>query len=138
MLRKLLFLALVSLIGCGPFASAGHAQEKRQPAPYVHIVMFSLKKDAPKNAAEGLIADAHTQLRKIPTVRDLRAGRPADMATPLFAKKDYHVGLVVFFDDYAGLKTYLDHELHTKYVDKHMKHVDTDRLLVFDFVNTAK
>jgi mRNA-degrading endonuclease YafQ of YafQ-DinJ toxin-antitoxin module len=76
-------------------------------------------------------------LAKIPSVRDLRIGRPAQKSTDA-AKKDYQVGLLVLFDDYAGLQTYLDHPLHTKYVEKHLKHVDMDRLRIYDFVNQEK
>jgi len=117
----------------------GHAADKEKPAaPYVHVVIFHLKKDAPAKAAEEMIADAHQMLAKIPTVRELRVGRPAEKATPDFAKKDYQIGLVIFFDNYEGLKTYLDHELHQKYVEKHLKHVDEKNLGVYDFINQMK
>jgi hypothetical protein len=109
-----------------------------QEAPFVHTVIFHLKKDAPDGEAQALIADAHELLGKIPSVRGLRIGRPAETGTPDLAKKDFQVGLLVLFDDYAGLKTYLDHPLHLKYVDKHIQYVDTDKLLVYDFVNQKK
>lgn len=145
MIRK----TLLAVVLAGAWLAAGHvapeqgraADKEQKPAakaPYVHVVIFYLKKDAPANAAEEMIADATNLLAKIPTVREVRCGRPADKATPMFAKNDYQVGLMVLFDNYDGLKTYLDHELHTKYVEKHLKHVDEKKLLVFDFSNQTK
>jgi hypothetical protein len=107
-------------------------------APYVHAVIFHLKKDAPEGEVQALITDAHELLRPIPTVRGLRVGRPAEKSSPNFAKKDYQVGLLVLFDDFEGLKTYLDHPRHLKYVEKHGKYLDTDKLLVYDFVDQKK
>src|ERR1700675_3673918 len=65
-------------------------------APYVHAVIFRLNKEAPAGAAEALIKDSHALLAKIPAVRRLWVGRPADKATPI-ARKDYQVGLLVLF-----------------------------------------
>src|SRR5262249_23217950 len=105
-------------------------------APYIHAVIFYLKKDAPKDEAKALIADATELLAKIPTVRGVKAGLPAEKSTPKFAVTDYQVGLLVFFDNFDGLKTYLDHPLHVKYVEKHEKHID--KVVVYDFINQLK
>jgi hypothetical protein len=135
-------LCLAGLAGAGLLAlwsgQARTADKAAAGAPYVHAVFFHLKKDAPANEAEALIVDAHEMLRAIPTVRDLRAGRPAEKSSEKFVKKDYDVGLVILFDDYDGLKTYVEHPLHLKYVEKHLKHLDTEKLQVFDFVNQKK
>lgn len=105
-------------------------------APYVHSVIFYLKKDAPKDEGKALIADAHDLLAKIPSVRTIKIGPPAEKATPKVAVTDYQIGLLVLFDNYDGLKTYLDHDLHLKFVDKHMKHIE--KVLVYDFENAKK
>jgi hypothetical protein len=135
---------LVLLIVCGTTLavaiigpSLGEEQKKgrkvaaRKAAPFVHSVIFYLKKDAPDNEAESLIADAHQMLAKIPGVRDVHAGRPAEKATPGVAVKDYQVGLLVLFDDADGLHAYLEHPTHKDYVAKHEKHLD--KVLVYDF-----
>jgi hypothetical protein len=101
--------------------------------PYVHAVIFYLKKDAPAGEADSLIEDTHKLLAKIPTVRGLWVGKPAEKATPKYAITDFHVGLVVLFDDYAGLEKYLEHDLHTEFLDKHGKH--WDKVPVYDFVH---
>src|SRR5262245_17197003 len=121
MKRKL--LSLVALVVAGiavvaylaPNASEGQPKVQNSP-PYVHSVIFYLNKDVPKGTLETLVSDSHKLLAKIPSVRGLWAGRPAEKATPKYAATDYQMGLLVLFDDYNGLKTYLDHDLHTQYV----------------------
>lgn len=129
-------LLLLSVLLSGLCAGGETRAADKPEAPYVHAVIFYLKKDAPKDEAKALIADASELLAKIPTVRLVKAGVPADKATPKVAVTDYQVGLLVLFDNYDGLKTYLDHPLHTKYVEKHEKHID--KVLVYDFLNQVK
>jgi hypothetical protein len=107
------------------------AADKADKGNYVHTVIFYLKKDAPKGEAEALITDAHELLEKIPTVRSLKVGPPAEKSTPEVSVKDYQVGLLCTFDDFDGLKTYLEHPQHLKYVDKHKKNLE--KVLVYDF-----
>lgn len=135
MVLRLLLTAVLALVWTTAASQAAEAQKATaQTAPYVHVVIFHLKKDAPSGTAEALIADAYEILAKIPSVRGIQAGKPAEKATPDFAKKDYQVGLVVLFDNFEGLETYLKHPLHQKYVDKHLKHVDDTKLQVYDFL----
>ena len=42
------------------------------------------------------------------------------------------------FDDPAGLKTYLDHETHLKFVKMYEPYFDMDKLQVFDFSDQKK
>lgn len=128
-------LGLVALLGLA-WATAGVRAADQAAPPYVHAVIFYLKKDAPKGEVGKMIADSHELLGKIPTVRKLWVGRPAEMATPEYAVKDYQVGLMVLFDDFAGLKTYLDHPLHTEYLKRHGEF--WDKVPVYDFVNQTK
>jgi hypothetical protein len=120
-------------VGAG---AKGGEQPRAKMANYVHTVIFYLKKDAPRGEAGALIKDAHQMLTKIPTVRRLSAGRPAEKATPDVAITDFQVGLLVHFDDYKGLQTYLDHPLHTEYVQKHKKY--WEKVAVYDFINQTK
>jgi hypothetical protein len=133
-------MTVISLFALA-FGNDGQAQEKKQKkgaakAPYVHAVIFHLKKESPKDAAENAIADVHKLLAKIPSVRGVWAGRPAEKSTPKFAVKDYDFGLLVLLDNYEGLQEYLDHALHTEYVEKHAKHFE--KVTVYDFVNQMK
>ena len=145
MKRKLLAAAAVAAAGVIlAVAAVRSAAEKKDDAPkkakarFVHTVIFTLKKDAPKDEEAQMIADCHEMLGKIPSVRQLRAGRPAEKGTPSLAKKDYAVALTIFFDDYDGLMTYDKHELHKKFVEKHLPHVEVEKLLVYDSEDQAK
>jgi hypothetical protein len=123
---------LTVLLALGWAAATAQAADP----PYVHTVIFYLKKDAPKSEVAALIKDSHELLGKIPTVKKLMVGRPAEMATPEYAIKDYQVGLLVLFDDFAGLKTYLEHPLHTEFLKKHGEF--WDKVPVYDFINQTK
>jgi len=143
MKRKL--LAAVALGAAGVILavaavrSAAEKEAEKKPAGrFVHTVIFTLKKDAPKDEEEQMIADCHDMLGKIPSVKHLRAGRPAEKGTPRFEKKDYNVALTVIFDDYDGLTAYDKSEQHQAFIKKHLPHVDTDKLLVYDFEDQAK
>ena len=103
-----------------------------KPAPFVHTVIFYLKKDAPASEADGIIADTQRLLAKIPTVREIRAGRPAEKGSAVVVK-DYQVGLLVLFDDAEGMQTYLDHPLHKEFVTGHEKNFE--KVVVYDFVS---
>lgn len=100
-------------------------------APYVHVVLFYLKSDAPEKEADALVRDCHQLLGKIPSVRHVWAGPPAKQATPDVAQQDFHVALIVLFDNYNDLKKYLDHPLHKQFVEKHNRYVE--RVIVHDF-----
>ncbi len=127
--------AILGSLVVGPSHGQGKRDRRivsRKPAPLVHTVIFYLKKDAPVNEPDALIADMQKLLAKIPTVRDIRAGRPADKASPT-AAKDFQLGLLVLFDDVEGLHTYLDHPLHKEYVANHEKNFE--KVVVYDFAS---
>jgi hypothetical protein len=146
MFRKTLLVMGPAVVGIALWIGASHlgqgsgqAEPKaRKAASYVHAVIFHLKKDAPDDEVSALIRDAHELLGKIPSVRELRVGRPAEKGTPDFAKKDFQVGLLVLFDDFQGLETYLDHPQHQTFLDRHGSHVDLEKLQVYDFVDQKK
>lgn len=126
-----LLIAFLTLACLLPSLSAADKE-----APYVHTVIFYLKKDAPKDTVEKAIVDSHDLLAKVPTVRKLWVGRPAAKSTPKFAKSDYDFGLLVLFDSADGLLKYIDDPLHVKFVDKYAKYFDI--VNVYDFENQPK
>ena len=99
-------------------------------AGLVHVVILKLKADSPSSEAQSVIDETYSQLTKIKTVRGVWAGKPAAKGTP-DAATDYTVALVFVFDDAAGLKTYLNDPVHTKFADKHLKKWETP--VVYDF-----
>jgi len=146
MIRQTTYLAVLVLVGAACWVGSSHSARttdvagvpQASAAPFVHVVVISLKKDAPEGEADALITDAHEMLRPIPTVRDLRAGKPDEKATSPLAKKDFSVALLLLFDNHDDLQTYSNHPSHLKYVQKHMKYIDTTKLLVYDFVNQKR
>ncbi len=146
MARKLVVLTVLAALTAfslsGLYPPAGAADKEKPvgkgPPPYVHAVVFTLKKDAPADEVETAIADCHAMLEKIATVRHLWAGRPAEKGTPKLARTDYQFALVIVLDDADGLQKYLEDPIHLKFVEKHGKYFDMDKLAVFDFANQAK
>src|SRR5947209_12141439 len=104
-----LFLALGACLFMARDGAAEAPVETKsivKEAPLSHVVIFQVKKDAGADAIEGIIADAHAMLTKIPTVRGLKVGRPSEKSKGGPVVQDYQIGLLVMFDDYDGLKTY--------------------------------
>lgn len=98
-------------------------------AGLIHVVVLKLKADAPKTEAQAVIDETYSQLSKIKTVRGVWAGKPSSKAAT-GATADYTVALVFAFDDAAGLKSYLNDPIHTKFADKHLPKWETP--LVYD------
>ncbi len=131
-------LGIAALASGAAFAAEpAKAPADKPAASQVHVVIFHLKKDAPADAAAEIIAGCRT-LEAIPSVRLLKVGRPApaDESTPKVSIHDYDVGLTVLFDDAAGLKTYLEHPTHLKFVHTYDKYFET--VQVYDFVDQKK
>jgi hypothetical protein len=114
-------IATVLLLAC-----LGCAQPK-----YVHAVFFTCKDGTPDAEIDALIADGNDLLGRIPTVRRVDTGRRDPEATREVNVTDYHVGLVVYFDDRAGHDVYADHPNHLEYVAKHKDHWAKVRVLDF-------
>jgi hypothetical protein len=122
-----------ALAGLALCAAAAPAREEPKSAPLVHCVIFRMKKDAPADAVDQVIADCHKMLAKIRSVRAVKAGRPAQTGTDEKLKKPFDVGLLVLCDDAAGLRAYIDDPLHKEFVAKYGKYFDMQQLQVFDF-----
>jgi len=134
MRRTLLTIFALVAICIAVSRVSSHDQPPRPP--YVHTVIVYLKKDTPAEKVATLVADCHNILGKIPTVRGLWAGRPAEKNSPQFAVTDFQLGLTMLFDDYEGLKTYVDHPAHLKFVETYMPIVE--KIQVYDFANQSK
>lgn len=131
-------IVLAGLLTSAAWAEETKAADKGIHPPYAHVVVFRMKKDAPKDATSKAIADCRNLLSNIPAVRSVHAGRPAKEATPEVPKMEYDFALIVLVDDAKGLKAYLEHPMHLEYVKRHGKNFDMEKLQVFDFINQAK
>ncbi len=78
---------------------------------FVHVVLFWMKDGTSDAARRQLVEDCQAYLAKIPTVRQLWAGRPA-MTPREVVDNSYDVGLCVVLDDSPGHDVYQVHDLH--------------------------
>jgi hypothetical protein len=104
-------------------------------APFVHVVLFKMKPDAPAKAKDDMIADME-MLAGIPAVKSLWVGFPAPTKTPArpMVDDDYDVGLLILVAHQAGLEEYSNHPRHVKFVEKYGSQID---VRVFDFTPRA-
>jgi hypothetical protein len=98
---------------------------------FIHQVLFWLKKDAPADARDRIIADGRSLLSRIPTVRQLWMGRPA-MTPRDVVDNSYDVGLCVIVEDVAGHDVYQDHPLHKQFIAQNKEL--WERVRIFDFM----
>jgi hypothetical protein len=140
MRRTLLFAMMMMAIGVMASVVLADEANREKQAPYAHVVIFRMKENAPKDAVEKAIADCHELLAKIPSVRSVRAGRPAAKGTNEkgVPKMQYDFALLVLVEDADGLEAYLKHPLHLKFVEKHGPHFDREKLQIFDFLDQSK
>ena len=140
-MRRILLFGMM-VMAAGLMLNAGSADQaksdKKGHAPYAHVVIFRMKEDAPKDAVEKAIADCRELLAKIPSVRMVRAGRPAAKGTPDVPKMEYDFALLVLVENADGLEAYLKHPSHLKYVEKHGPNFNMEKLQVFDFLDQSK
>jgi hypothetical protein len=97
---------------------------------FVHVVYFWLNPGTPEPARQQLAADCNTYLTKIPSVRQLWAGRPA-MTPREVVDNSYDVGLCVVLDDSAGHDVYQEHPLHKEFIARNKPH--WKRVQIYDF-----
>lgn len=130
MTRTVLALAVLLAATC-----TLRAEEKMKKGGLTHVVLFTMKEDAPKSAMAEAIADCHKMLSKIKAVRGVKAGKPTKEKAEPVVKTDYDFALVIMVDDFEGLKSYLKDPIHLEFVKKHGKHFDISKLRVYDFID---
>lgn len=97
---------------------------------FVHAVFFWMNPGTPDDARKQLVEDCTVFLAKIPTVRNLWAGRPA-MTPREVVDNSYDVGLLVVIDDNAGHDVYQEHPLHKEFIARNKPH--WKRVQIYDF-----
>ena len=102
---------------------------------FVHVVLFWMNENAPEGARQQLAEDCEQYLAKIPTVRQLWAGRPA-MTPREVVDNSYDVGLCVVLDDDAGHDVYQIHDLHKQFIDRNKP--NWRRVQIYDFRADAR
>ena len=96
----------------------------------VHTVFFWLKEGTSEEQKQKLIEDCNTLLRSVSTVRYVAAGSPTGTGGDV-VDGSFGVGLVVHFDDEAGLKHYSDAPRHLEFIERHRG--VWEKVQVYDF-----
>jgi len=120
------------LIGAGLACVLLLAPTGCSQAGYVHTVFFTMAPDSSDTQIQGFVHDCHEMLKRVPTVTKFEAGRRDTLSTREFNEVEFDVGLVVRFEDKAGLDGYIDDPAHVELVEKY-KDAWT-RILVYDFI----
>lgn len=81
-----------------------------------HHVFFWLKNADSKQDLAALIEGLKT-LEKIPSVRGLHIGVPANTEKRDVVDASYSASELIFFDDVAGQDIYQEHPIHRKFVE---------------------
>ncbi len=96
----------------------------------VHTVFFWLKEGTSEEQKQKLIEDCNTLLRSVSTVRYVAAGSPTGSGGGV-VDGSYGVGLVVHFDDAAGLEHYQKAPRHIEFIERNKE--IWERVQVYDF-----
>ena len=97
---------------------------------FFHVVYFWMNPGSTEAQRKQLVDDCTTYLAKIPTVRQLWAGRPA-MTPRDVVDNSYDVGLCVAMDDAAGHDVYQEHPLHKEFIARNKP--QWKRVQIYDF-----
>ena len=111
-------------------AAPGQPSLPSQGPKVVHTVFFWFKEGTSEEQKQKLIEDCGTLLRSVSSVRYVAAGPPAATAGGV-VDNSYGVGLVVHFDDAAGLEHYANAPKHLEFIQRHRE--IWERVQVYDF-----
>ena len=98
---------------------------------FVHTVYFWISEGATPAAREQLVGDCRDLLGRVPAVRQLFVGRPANTPREV-VDNSYGVGLTVVLDDAAAHDAYQVHELHLQFVARNK--ATWSRVQIYDYL----
>jgi hypothetical protein len=81
-----------------------------------HVVLFTPKRDLPREGREALASSFSAAITQIPSVRRARIGRRITHGRPYeqMMATDYSHAAVIEFDDVVGLQAYLNDPTHER------------------------
>jgi stress responsive alpha/beta barrel protein len=97
----------------------------------IHTVFFWLKETAPAGERERLARSCLELLGKVPSVRQIWAGPPANTPKREIIDASYDVGLTVVLDDLPGHDIYQEHPLHKDFIARHKE--QWKRVQIYDY-----
>lgn len=100
---------------------------------FVHTVFFWMKPGVSDADRRQLVSDCLEFLGKVPTVKQIWAGRPAQTPREV-VDNSYDVGLTVILPDKAAHEVYQEHPLHLEFIKRNKQ--NWARVQVYDYVQT--
>jgi hypothetical protein len=97
---------------------------------FVHTVFFWMKAGVSDADRRQLVNDCLELLAKVPTVKQIWAGRPAQTPREV-VDNSYDVGLTVILADKAGHDVYQEHPLHLDFIKRNKP--SWARVQVYDY-----
>jgi hypothetical protein len=98
---------------------------------FVHTVFFWMKPGVSVADRQQTINDCREYLGKVPGVRQLWSGRPAQTPRDV-VDNSYHAGLTVVFDDKVAHDAYQVAPLHHDFIKRNKE--NWQRVQVYDYV----
>ena len=106
-----------------PEKQAADGLPSQLPGKFVHIALYNFKPGAPEGTPAAFAEEANQCFSQIPSVRGFRVGPPAKRGTPaaysVQPAGDYQIGVVLCFDNFAGLAAYGNHPKHNELKKKY-------------------
>lgn len=99
---------------------------------FVHTVFFWMRPGVSDADRRQLVNDCLELLGKVPTVRQIWAGRPARTPREV-VDNSYDVGLTVILADKAGHDVYQEHPLHLDFINRNKQ--NWARVQVYDYLH---
>jgi hypothetical protein len=97
-----------------------------------HVVLFRLRSDLSRADREGLVRALEVALRNIPSIRDFRIGKRVTFGAGYEqGAPSLDLCALIEFDDFPGLKAYLDHFAHEDIGGRFTASID--QALVYDY-----
>jgi hypothetical protein len=104
------------------------------PAAVSHVVIVWLKSPGDQTARQRII-DETQNLRKIPGVLGVIAGRPVPSTRPI-VDSSFDVGIVITFKDEAAMRAYETNPIHVKARNEVLRPL-AGKLLIYDIKKEA-
>lgn len=98
---------------------------------FVHTVYFWMKAGVTDADRSQLVSECLEFLGKVPTVRQIWAGRPANTPREV-VDNTYDVGITVILENKADQDLYQTHPLHLEFIRRNKHH--WDRVRVYDYL----
>lgn len=98
---------------------------------FVHTVFFWMKPGVSDADRQQLLRDCLELLGKVPTVKEIRVGRPAQTPRDV-VDNSYDVGLTVMLADKAAHDIYQQHPLHLEFIKRNKQ--NWVRVQVYDYI----